>query len=60
MGPSYSVPELTVTSAYVHSRVDSNTFTMGKPVPESTLTLCKSRLFPSQGLWILPQKANTV
>ncbi len=25
------LPELTVTSPYVHSRVDSNTFTMGQP-----------------------------
>ncbi len=31
---------------YVHSRVDSNTFTMGNPVPESTLTLWQSRLYP--------------
>jgi hypothetical protein len=30
------VPELTITSPYVHSRIDSNTFTMGNPVPEST------------------------
>jgi hypothetical protein len=29
------MPELTTTSPYVHS----NTFTMGKPMPESTLTL---------------------
>ncbi len=34
------MPELTITSPYVHSRVDSNTFTMGNPIPESTLTLC--------------------
>ncbi len=25
-------------------RVDSNTFTMGNPMPESTLTLCQSLL----------------
>jgi hypothetical protein len=31
------MPELTITSPFVHSRVDSNTFTMGNPVPESTL-----------------------
>ncbi len=36
-----------ITSPYVHSRVDSNTFTMGNPMPESTLTLCQSRLYPS-------------
>ncbi len=34
------MPKLTITSPYVHSRVDSNTFTMGNPMPESTLTLC--------------------
>ncbi len=45
------MPELTITSPNVHSRVDSNT--MGQPyarvdlnpIPESTLS-------PSQGLWI--------
>jgi hypothetical protein len=31
------MPELTVTSPKVHSRVDPNSFTMGKPMPESTL-----------------------
>jgi hypothetical protein len=36
-----SMPELTITSPYVHSRVDSNTFTKGNPTPpESTLTVC--------------------
>ncbi len=40
------MPELTLTPAYVHSRVDFNTFTMGKPMAESTLTLDQSRLFP--------------
>jgi hypothetical protein len=33
-------------SPYLHSRVDSNTFTMGNPVQESTLTLRQSRLYP--------------
>jgi hypothetical protein len=33
------MPELTITSPYVHSRVDSNTFTMDNPLPESTLFL---------------------
>jgi hypothetical protein len=47
------MPELIITSPYVHSRVFSNTFTMGigqpyarvdlNPMPESTLTLCQSR-----------------
>ncbi len=40
------MPELTITSPYVHSRVDSNTFTMGNPMPEPTLTLCQSQLYP--------------
>jgi hypothetical protein len=37
--------ELTITFPYVDSRVDTNTFTTGNPMPESTL-------FPSQGLRI--------
>jgi hypothetical protein len=41
------MPELNITSPYVHSRVDSITFTMGNPMPESTLTLCQSRLYPT-------------
>jgi hypothetical protein len=46
------MPELTITSPYVHSRVDSNTFTMGNAMPESTLTLCQSRLYHfGFGLW---------
>jgi hypothetical protein len=32
------MPELTITSPYVHSIVDSNTFSMGNPMPESTLS----------------------
>jgi hypothetical protein len=36
-------PELTITSPFVHSRVESNTSTLGNPMPESTLS-------PSQGL----------
>ncbi len=36
--------EFNITSPYVHSRVDSHSFTMGNPMPESTLTLCQSRL----------------
>jgi hypothetical protein len=39
-------PELTITSPYVHSSVDSTTFTMDNPMPESILTLCQSRRFP--------------
>ncbi len=37
------MPDLTIISPYVHSRVDSNTFTMGNPMPVSTLSLCQSR-----------------
>jgi hypothetical protein len=40
------MPELTINSHCVHSRLGSNTFTMGNPMPESTLTLCQSRLYP--------------
>jgi hypothetical protein len=35
----YETPQLSTTSPYVHSRVDSNAFTMGNPMPESTLSL---------------------
>jgi hypothetical protein len=46
--------DTTIISPYVHARGDSNTFTMGNPMPESTLTLCQSRLYPpvrGLGLW---------
>jgi hypothetical protein len=39
------MPEFTITSPYVDSSVDSNTFTTGNPMPESTLTLCQSRFY---------------
>ncbi len=45
MGP-YAGDDYNLT--YVQSRVDSNTFTMGNPMPESTLSP------PSQELWIWP------
>jgi hypothetical protein len=32
------MPEMNITTPYVHSRVESNTFTMGNPMSESTLT----------------------
>ncbi len=35
-----------ITSTYVHFRNDSNAFAMGNPLPELTLTLCQSRLYP--------------
>jgi hypothetical protein len=45
------VSELSITSPYVHSRVESNTFTSARvdlnPMPESTLSPC-------QQLWIWP------
>jgi hypothetical protein len=41
-----SMPELTITLPYVHSRVDSDTFTIGNAMPKSTLTLCQSQLYP--------------
>ncbi len=40
------LPELTITSPCVHSRVHSNTFTMGNHVPESIFTLCQGRFYP--------------
>ncbi len=43
------MPELTTTAPYVHSRVDSDTFTMDNLMPEESI------LSPSQGLWIWPQ-----
>jgi hypothetical protein len=44
MGPPYRGVDYNLT--YVHSRVDSNTFTTGKPMPESTLTPSQSRFYP--------------
>jgi hypothetical protein len=41
------MPEFTLTSPYVHHIVDSNTFTMGNPMPEPNLS-------SSQGLRIWP------
>ncbi len=50
--------KLTIPSPYVHSRVDSNTFTKGNPMPESTLTLMPaSTLSRSQVLWIWPRRS---
>ncbi len=40
------MPVSTITSPYVHSRVDSNTFTMGNAMPQSTLTQCYSQFYP--------------
>jgi hypothetical protein len=46
MGP-YAGVDYNLT--YVHFRVDSNTFTMDNPMPESTLS-------PSQGVCIRPRR----
>ncbi len=49
------MPELTITSPYVHSRVDYNTFTMNSPFARVDLNpIPESTLFPSQVLWIWP------
>jgi hypothetical protein len=45
-GRRATMPELTITSPYVHSTVNSNIFTMENRMPESTLTLCQSQLYP--------------
>jgi hypothetical protein len=44
---------------YVHSRDDSNTFTMGNPMPELTFTLCQSRLYPQSGTLDLSSGVQT-
>ncbi len=46
LGVRDPVPALTITSPYADSRVGSNTFTMGNPMPESTLILSQSWLYP--------------
>jgi len=40
------MPELTITSPHIDFKVDFITFTMGDPMPESTLNLCQRRLYP--------------
>ncbi len=59
------MPELNIASPHVHSRVDSNTFAVGNPMPESTLTLSLSRLYPlvrdfGFGLWTHTHRAKTM
>ncbi len=44
MGP-YAGADYNLTP-FVHSRVDSKTFTMDNPMPEPTLTLRQSQLYP--------------
>jgi hypothetical protein len=45
---------------FVHSRVVSNTFTMGNPTSESALTLCQSRLFPQSRTLALASVAKFI
>ncbi len=60
------MPELIITSPnVVDAKVDSDTFTMGNPMPESTLTLCQSRRYPPVrdlgfGLCVLGMMPNPV
>ncbi len=51
------MPELTITSPYVQSRVNSNTFTISNPMPlwVDLNPMPESTLYPSKGLWIWPQ-----
>jgi hypothetical protein len=53
------MPELTITSPYVHSRVDSNTFTMGNParvdinpMPESLYLSQSETLGSAVDFWL--------
>ncbi len=52
MGPY--VQELTISSPYVHSRIDSNTFTMGNPARVDLNPMPESYLSPSKWLRIWP------
>jgi hypothetical protein len=40
------MPEFTLTSLYVHSLVDSSTFTLGNPMPEPNLSSTLQRKSP--------------
>jgi hypothetical protein len=56
------MPELTITSPFVHSRVD-NRFTMSMEQPYATVdlnTMPESTLSPRQGIWICPLAINRV
>jgi hypothetical protein len=44
-----------VDSPYVHSKVDSNTFTMGNPMSESTYSPMPESTFIPQPGWIWPR-----
>jgi hypothetical protein len=43
------MPELTITSPYVDSSVDSKTFTMGNPMPESAVPYAIVDFIPQSG-----------
>jgi hypothetical protein len=46
---AYAEVDYNLSSPYVHSRVDSNTFTMGNPMSESTLTYARDDFIPQSG-----------
>jgi len=55
------MPELTITSSYVHSRVDSNTFTITNPMPESTLSPSKDLASRLESLFLyIPVTASQI
>jgi hypothetical protein len=61
MGP-YAGADYNLTP-FVHSTVDSTTFTMDNPMPESTLTLCQIRLYatvPDYGFGLRIQSRSAV
>ncbi len=54
MGPNAGV-DYNLTLCPLKSRLQHIKGTMSNPIPQSTLTLCQSRLYPPrQGLWIWP------
>jgi len=48
------MPEMTINSPFVHSRVDPNTFTMGNPMPESTITPMPESTLSLFQSWLYP------
>jgi hypothetical protein len=46
---AYAGVDYNLSSPYVHSRVDSNTFTMGNPMSESTFTYAGVYFSPVRG-----------
>ena len=58
LGPYAGVDYKSITSRYIHSRVDSNKLTMriGQPFARADLNpMAESTFSPSQGLWFWPQ-----